>query len=914
MAVSIKKGEVPEGRERCFYSTVSGWSPNLHAPEQTAFGTTGGSADDQTATDDTTDDTTTTDDTPDDTVTADTGGGGDTTPEGGAKPNFKVELAIATAITDSKDLNFVDNSIRLALYVTNTGAQYYGDLEVKAFVAGTTLKYVFRDESSHQQPLFTTGQRKYADLATVAFITTGEVPPQPQVVDCNVGGTRRVPLTPALGKYVLSVFVDPANAVDESDEENNKDFLNLTFYDGKNKADQRPKTATEPFHYGFNDVRVMGAKVLTNCQFSQFGLRQKPTQLAVVIENPWGARWMKQVEVQAKLDGQLLGTQTIELVPDALTMSYSEIPWSNLGSPGEKIIRGAPVLFPLDLTSVALGQHTIEVLVDPENKLGDLLTSNNKWTAQFKVRAPGGTLNVKGLDSGSKAPIPGVDVRLEGLWYMKTNASGIATVEDFPGANYGEKTLSAEKLTSDKPYARKFAPPFSVRTLETTNITIELDGPVDIYGSVTGPDGQKPTYGAVLGFSGECAKTSYNQRTGQYQITFAAPGSNTVSVNAYGYLAKSVTDNFLADAQGKRRLDIQLQEAPKGNIHGKVTGMSGTAMGGVIVTLDGSPFWTTTDAQGNYQLTGVMAGQGYGITPYEKGYVPATNYVLPSLIANTTVTMDVVMHKVTQQLKSIGADVLTWAICESYPGFELGSASSDGFEVKAYYGRFKPSLALTSHTEEGTNLVTLDNFVLGVLGNSFWESNVSSTWNPLDLVSSAVETATDTALGLIFGEDAGEVVAQLAELVDPLNSVINLATGDIDPSQLHGDDEIIGTYTSHTGDKVEDTTLIELPSTEVDIGMSFAGGQTIVRVDRIEVTDGNKTKTLNRQWYSDQECAYWIGDTFDMDNLEIICYMQVLNQDLSPGPLYANSKNRLIWKPYKTHWLRFEAFPYPFIP
>ena len=120
--------------------------------------------------------------------------------------------------------------------------------------------------------------------------------------------------------------------------------------------------------------------------------------------------------------------------------------------------------------------------------------------------------------------------------------------------------------------------------------------------------------------------------------------------------------------------------------------------------------------------------------------------------------------------------------------------------------------------------------------------------------------------------------------------------------------QVVGTFTSWTGSELESATLIPIPGMEFAPGVH--GGQTVVRCDMVEVTDGHTTKTMRRQWYSPGLMGYYIGEEMDLENLEIRFYVRVLNEHLDPGPLYANSKNVITWRPMEDNWLRFEPSNY----
>jgi hypothetical protein len=60
--------------------------------------------------------------------------------------------------------------------------------------------------------------------------------------------------------------------------------------------------------------------------------------------------------------------------------------------------------------------------------------------------------------------------------------------------------------------------------------------------------------------------------------------------------------------------------------------------------------------------------------------------------------------------------------------------------------------------------------------------------------------------------------------------------------------------------------------------------------------------------------VYRIGEEMDIENLEVKLFVRVLNERLNPGPLYANSRNLIHWKPSEgageDAWVRFHPEAY----
>ena len=104
--------------------------------------------------------------------------------------------------------------------------------------------------------------------------------------------------------------------------------------------------------------------------------------------------------------------------------------------------------------------------------------------------------------------------------------------------------------------------------------------------------------------------------------------------------------------------------------------------------------------------------------------------------------------------------------------------------------------------------------------------------------------------------------------------------------------------------------LANARAVRLNVRFGAQGGRTTVRVDRVEIADANGSTSYRRQWYSPNSAWYQLSRDVDWASLEVRVYLQVMNEHLSVGPLYANSRNRLVWKPAVNRWLRFEPFAY----
>ena len=290
----------------------------------------------------------------------------------------------------------------------------------------------------------------------------------------------------------------------------------------------------------------------------------------------------------------------------------------------------------------------------------------------------------------------------------------------------------------------------------------------------------------------------------------------------------------------------------------------------------------------------MAAGRGYTVIAWGDDYTQASATCAP-VPEGGAVSVSLRVSKIVSREAQLGFDAITWAQLESWPGFSFGPVSADSYEVSAQYGMFHATVGARWHEIQGGGRVVVDEVVLATRGRAFWESNVSYTYSLGDIINAGITRV------------AGDTIGQLCKLAGPINDVYDYFHDDIDAQQLNGG-EVVGTYTSWTGAERESVTLIPIPGIEFSPG--FHGGQTVVRCDMVEVTDGQTTKTVRRQWYSPAMMAYQIGEEMNLEDLEVRFYERVLNERLSPGPLYANSQNVIIWRPTESNWLRFEPSAY----
>ena len=909
--VGRKRGEEPANLERVYYGRIPGGPVSREEPD-VAGGT-------QTAQDD-----------------GQRPGTDGTQRDGQGAQDAKPDL-IVTVKLDLKPVSFqgremvryshYDRQVEPDVVITNQGAEYYGDLTCDVEVDGVLFHYRYPDPSDHKLPMLERGQSKTLyDVCAFRYELSqpqpGWQPPELSVVHPQKPGTMQV--YTGLGRKRMTVTVDPGNEVVEADESNNQATVEFSVSDGRQVDDQiRLQNANGSQSCGRNDLAILGQpQLIPNTPIAGPGLVQRPVTVRFIVGNPGRAHWFQNVPLVALLDGREVWRETIPLVDNELRLYNRETAPFGYTAPPRRSgpeICGGFVTATVDLSSTPPGRHALQLCVDPEDIFSDLERTNNVATINFNVREPGGLLRVRVLDRDSGAAVARAHVLLDSLYFGVCNEAGILEIGDVPPGDYQAERLSASRPYPDPTYARQTAGGgFRVVRGQETSAQVLLERPVHVVVRIldteTGQPVAEPMAASLrpLG-SGASGQDSGDTRTGArgpsgLHFANVPPGRCEVTGGAYGFETRTEILEVHRDTKGECHLEVRVPRKPRGSISGRVKDAAGKALSGAEVWLNGAPRATSTDSQGQYTLTEVEAGRDYQVLACKSGYLTG-RAMSGTVIPGGSRTADLSLTKVDPAHKSISFDAVTWAMIESWPGFDFFGVTSSGYKVNAQFGEFNGSMGLIYHTLQGQGTAIVDEVVVAFKPGLFWRSSCSFEYDPLDLISEAVDTVKEGIATAALGTRAGKAALQLAKLADPINDVYDYLTADIDPSQLH-DGEVVGTFTSHTGDKYQSASLIDLDLTTMDVGLEYGGGQTVIRCDIVQVTDGTNTATIRRQWYSPRMAIYPVGREMDLSKLQVIFYVQVLNQDLSPGPLYANSRNVLIWKPMERNWLRFEPRMY----
>ncbi len=203
------------------------------------------------------------------------------------------------------------------------------------------------------------------------------------------------------------------------------------------------------------------------------------------------------------------------------------------------------------------------------------------------------------------------------------------------GTNRGRKLVS-DSVTYDP------AAPSAAGTLSgnfgKTSFTFVVDGMGSLSGTVT--SGGNPIAGATIQVVGANTYTQTSTATGTYSFPFLMVGNYTVTASKIGY--ENVTLPAVIAEDQNTVLNFNLPASTTVSVTGFVQGSDQTGVGlaAVAVHLDGPiDFDGTTNASGNFTITGVLSGNTYNYTLTKVGYqdltgtinVAAANYNMGTL-------------------------------------------------------------------------------------------------------------------------------------------------------------------------------------------------------------------------------------------------------------------------------------------
>ncbi len=898
-----KRGEYPENAERIYYSRITGGAVLQSEPGVQGGGTqiaTDGDDDDQQP------------DQPDE----------DWQQQGG-KPDLQPTVTLDDRYAYQRDGETVYRfrqswgQVRPEISICNLASQYFGDVQVEVTIDGVAVHYVDHDESEHMRPMIERDDEldishrmprlKYDDDPE-----EGWEPPTLELADTDSG--RTIEMHAPLGRKTIGVVVDPDDKIDEVNEDNNVAELKYEVSGAHEDEDRLRVQSLQggPLIVGYNDLAIRNCTLFANTPIAAPGLIQAPAMLRMIVGNPRGASFFEDVPVAVRIDGKELIRGTIPLIDGEYRLHNREVEafgWQAEEERRGPDIRGGFLEVPVDLANVDIGAHTVTVVIDPEDTLADLQRENNSVSIPLRVRERGGQVQVTVKDADTGQPVSLAHVMLKDLYFARTDRQGRLTIPDVPAGTYDPRDLWVDRPYLDPRYAGRPADSdFTVRNDQITLVTASLEQPVDVFLQVTdaetgdsldAPPSAQLTWAGTTPWGTSDSGEIVGWRQGR-DLVFpdCRPGACAIEADAYACEPGTLQADVHRDAQGECHLKMSLQRSPRGSVQVTVTDQDGDEVRGAYVSLQNAPRGATTDNDGVATIERIEAGRSYTAVVSAEDYTSGSTST-GTIGAEQTSQCAIQVAEINQREKTVDFDGIAWAQCESWPGFSFGPVTSDGYEVSAEHGRFHATLAVKYHEIAGTDRTIVDEVIAGIQGKHFWQENVTYEYSLSDIIGAGLKKI------------GAKKIAQLIKLAGPVNEVYDWLNGEVNPNSAN-DGEIVGTYTSWTGTEYQSETLIPIPS--IPFSPGARGGQTVVRTDMLQVTDGSQTHTVRRQWYSPSMMVYRIGEEMDIENLEVKFFVRVLNERLKPGPLYANSRNLIHWKPAEGDgedaWVRFHPEAY----
>ena len=198
---------------------------------------------------------------------------------------------------------------------------------------------------------------------------------------------------------------------------------------------------------------------------------------------------------------------------------------------------------------------------------------------------------------------------------------------DDPGDGNGNGDGDASDLSSLTGHA------FFTNRDDHSGITVSMEEVVE-----------SQTASVTRAISGERSAQSslYRQTTtnavGEYSLTDIEPGTYTVYASHSATLEKALSANITVTASSNLTVD-DLYLTPTGTITGIVTleGVSAGSYGGTIVYLAGTSYLAVTDANGNFEITGVPEGSDFVLVATMHGYVDSSQTVAVTGLETTEI-------------------------------------------------------------------------------------------------------------------------------------------------------------------------------------------------------------------------------------------------------------------------------------
>ncbi|HEX8746165.1 MAG TPA: carboxypeptidase regulatory-like domain-containing protein [Pyrinomonadaceae bacterium] len=296
---------------------------------------------------------------------------------------------------------------------------------------------------------------------------------------------------------------------------------------------------------------------------------------------------------------------------------------------------------------------------------------NLSGNVQLEFTGQGVTYSIGGqVLNENNIPIPGVVVSLSG--------SGNAQATTDLNGNYffGNLTAGGNYTVTPALSGYAFTPQNkafnNLSANEKFDFTAVPAQTIGITGRVT--EGTQGIANVVVSLTGTQVKTVTTDGNGQYGFDGLPAGGNytvTPSLTPYSFTPQSQTFNNMEATHTNVNFSA---ERPRYTIGGTVLDEAGKGIGGVSIALTGSSQASaTTDGNGTYSFTGLLASENYTLTPAKSGYdfTPATQSI-NKLGGNESVNFT---GKLIVVPATVGLDSSSYTINEGIINTEQGFTS-----------------------------------------------------------------------------------------------------------------------------------------------------------------------------------------------------------------------------------------------
>ncbi|MBN1381087.1 MAG: carboxypeptidase regulatory-like domain-containing protein [Deltaproteobacteria bacterium] len=320
------------------------------------------------------------------------------------------------------------------------------------------------------------------------------------------------------------------------------------------------------------------------------------------------------------------------------------------------------------------------------------------------------------------------------------------------------------------------------------------------------------------------------------------PIAYNYKVRAFGYEEKTGTGLTITGGLNNLKT-IVLTPLPRATLSGRVRSGS-TNLSGANVRIQGTRIETASDADGLFLLEDIPYGQRR-LCITREGYQDVTL----SLNLDTSVesTGDIIMTPIVESETDLGHWVVgAWNQIEEVPGTFFTS----NYKVTTTYGLFDLTGYLSF--EKTGDQAEFNSLELTISGWKWYYYSVSTSFSLLDIAFSSLDE-------LVSG--SGDLIGALVDVAD--GGFFNFL--------------------------------------DINVGAGGSGGETLVRVDRVVIYDGN-TEAWDSydqllQFYSDEGTIHLPLDAqvSDINAVKLRIYIHVSNENYDIGPLFLRDKMMLEW-------------------